>query len=69
MIPILGARTEKQMRENLGCLDFELTTGQWQALDQLNPLSPRFPHDFLASEHVKNLIFGGTFRQIDNHHA
>jgi aryl-alcohol dehydrogenase-like predicted oxidoreductase len=69
MIPILGARTEKQMKENLGCLDFELTPEQWQALDRINPLSPGFPHDFLASEHVKNLIFGETFHQIDSHRS
>jgi aryl-alcohol dehydrogenase-like predicted oxidoreductase len=28
MIPILGARSERQLRENLGCLDFTLTAEQ-----------------------------------------
>src|SRR5919109_1912366 len=32
VIPILGARTEAQIKDNLGCLDFELTGEQLQRL-------------------------------------
>ena len=64
MIPILGARTEKQLNDNLGCLDFELTPEQIECLNQASPIDLGFPHSFLASDHVRGLIFGKTFAQI-----
>lgn len=69
LIPILGARSEAQMRSNLACLEFELTPEQMLALEQANPLNLGFPHDFLASDHVHNLIFGSTYSSLDNHRA
>ena len=68
MIPILGARTEKQLRDNLGCLDFQLTEEQIERLNQSSPIDLGFPHSFLGSEHVRGLIFGKTFSQILTHH-
>jgi aryl-alcohol dehydrogenase-like predicted oxidoreductase len=64
MIPILGARTEKQLKDNLGCLDFELTIEQIECLNEASPIDLGFPHSFLGSEHVRGLIFGKTFPQI-----
>jgi aryl-alcohol dehydrogenase-like predicted oxidoreductase len=64
MIPILGARTEKQLKDNLGCLDFELTNEQIKRLNEASPIDLGFPHSFLGSEHVRGLIFGKTFQQI-----
>jgi aryl-alcohol dehydrogenase-like predicted oxidoreductase len=64
MIPIIGARSEKQLKENLGCLDFELTREQIECLNQASPIDLGFPHSFLASDHVRGLIFGKTFGQI-----
>jgi len=64
MIPILGARTEKQLKDNLGALGFELTSEQIERLNQSNPIDLGFPHSFLASDHVHGLIFGKTFDQI-----
>ena len=64
MIPILGARTEKQLKDNLGALGFELTSEQIERLNQSNPIDLGFPHSFLGSDHVHGLIFGKTFDQI-----
>lgn len=64
MIPILGARSEKQLREDLGCLDFELTPEQIDCLNEASPIDLGFPHSFLGSDHVRGLIFGKTFSQI-----
>jgi aryl-alcohol dehydrogenase-like predicted oxidoreductase len=64
MIPILGARTEQQLKDNLGCLDFELTTEQIERLNEASPIDLGFPHSFLGSDHVRGLIFGKTFPQI-----
>ena len=66
MIPILGARSEKQLMDNLGCLDFELTGEQINRLEQTSPIDLGFPHSFLASDHVRGLIFGKTFQNIVN---
>jgi diketogulonate reductase-like aldo/keto reductase len=64
MIPILGARTEKQLKDNLGCLEFELTSEQMERLEAASPIDLGFPHSFLGSDHVRGLIFGKTFPQI-----
>jgi aryl-alcohol dehydrogenase-like predicted oxidoreductase len=65
IIPIIGARSEKQMIDNLGCLSFALTDDQINRLEEVSPIDLGFPHSFLDSEHVKGLIFGETFAQID----
>ena len=65
MIPIIGARSEKQLKDNLGCLDFELTAEQINRLNEASPIDLGFPHSFLGSDHVHGLIFGETFAQID----
>jgi len=67
VIPILGARSRKQLLDNMGCLDFELTPEQLKKLSEASPIDLGFPHSFLGSNHVRGLIFGKTFAQLDNH--
>ena len=67
VIPILGARRETHIKDNLGCLEFELTAEQMRRLAQASPISLGFPHSFWASQDVKELIFGNTFSLLDNH--
>jgi aryl-alcohol dehydrogenase-like predicted oxidoreductase len=69
VIPILGARTEAQVRDNLACLDRELSEAQLERLTAAAPISLGFPHSFLASQHVTELIFGDTRPLIDSHRA
>jgi aryl-alcohol dehydrogenase-like predicted oxidoreductase len=69
IIPILGARTEAQIIDNLACLDFDLTPEQWKRLSDTSPISLGFPSAFLHSDHVHGLIFGDTFNKLDNHRA
>jgi aryl-alcohol dehydrogenase-like predicted oxidoreductase len=64
IIPILGARNKKQLLDNLSSLDHSLGSEHLARLDQANPFSPGFPHDFLSSDHVRSLIFGETFGKI-----
>ncbi|HSM57826.1 MAG TPA: aldo/keto reductase [Candidatus Sulfomarinibacteraceae bacterium] len=65
VIPIVGARTEAQMLENLGALDFTLTAAQLTRLSNLNPYSNGFPLDFLTNEEVRELIFGESYDYLD----
>jgi aryl-alcohol dehydrogenase-like predicted oxidoreductase len=66
IIPIIGARTEAQINDNLGCLDFELTQDQLKRLDEKSKIQLGFPHDFI-SEAAKIFLYGNTFSLIDNH--
>ena len=65
VIPILGARSRKQLTDNLGCLDFELAPEQLKRLSEASPIDLGFPHSFLGSDHVRGLIFGKTFDLLD----
>jgi len=69
LIPILGARSGAQLKDNLGSLDFELTGEQVERLNRANPIDLGFPHSFLNSDHVRSLIFGETFGKIRNRRA
>ena len=67
IIPIVGARKASQIDENLACLDFELTKEHLQRLDDVSKVDLGFPHDFLASERVSDIVYGGTLSSIYNH--
>jgi aryl-alcohol dehydrogenase-like predicted oxidoreductase len=63
MIPILGARSAKQLNENLGALEWKLTEEQYERLDKVSAIDLGFPHDFL---HGNRYVFGATFDRIDH---
>lgn len=65
IIPIIGARHEKQLKDNLGCLEFQLSADQLGLLGEASPIDLGFPRSFLESDHVHSLIFGETFPLID----
>jgi len=67
IIPIIGARTEAQIKDNLGCLDFELSSNHTDRLDEISKIQLGFPHDFIESESGKMLAYGRKFSFIDNH--
>ena len=68
IIPIIGAKTEKQLKDNLECLKFSLNDDQLNKLDEVSKVELGFPHEFLSSDNIKDIIFGGTYDKIDNHH-
>jgi len=67
IIPIIGARTVKQVKDNIGSLDHQLTRGQLASLDKVSRVEPGFPHEFLAKDNIRDIIFGGTQDMVDNH--
>lgn len=69
IIPIIGARKETQIKDNLSCLEFELTSEQMQRLNEVSKIELGFPHDFLNSEMIKDIIYGGTYSLIRNTNA
>ena len=64
MIPILGARSTKQLKDNLDAIDWKLTDEQYQRLDTVSQIDLGFPQDMLNGNRY---IFGATFDKIDNH--
>jgi aryl-alcohol dehydrogenase-like predicted oxidoreductase len=67
MIPLLGARTVKQLKDNLGALEVRLEPHQMERLQQATSIELGFPHEFLGRDYIRNLIYGGTFDLIDHH--
>ena len=63
MIPILGARTDAQLQDNLAVLDWELSAEQLERLEKVSQIELGFPHDW----HGNPYVFGATFDKIDNH--
>jgi aryl-alcohol dehydrogenase-like predicted oxidoreductase len=69
IIPIVGARTLAQVEDNLRCLEVTLDAAQLQRLDDLSRIVLGFPHDFLHSAPVRDVVYGGYYDKIVNHHA
>jgi aryl-alcohol dehydrogenase-like predicted oxidoreductase len=67
IIPIVGARSAAQLRDNLGCLDLRLDPGRLERLAAASGFRLGFPRSFLESDHVRGLIFGQTFDRIADH--
>jgi len=69
LLPILGARVEAQLRDNLGTLGVELTEERVERLSAAGGMRLGFPREFLEGDHVRGLIFGDTFELIDDPRA
>ena len=65
IIPIIGARTESQIKDNLGCLDFELNADHLKRLDEKSKIQLGFPHDLY--EAAKAFAYGKSLSLTDNH--
>lgn len=67
IIPILGASKVEQLIDNLGAVEIQLSKEHLQQLDEVSKIELGFPHEFLQSDGVKDVVFGGTHGLIDNH--
>jgi aryl-alcohol dehydrogenase-like predicted oxidoreductase len=65
VIPIIGARTAEQMKQNLACLEFTLDADQVERLNKISQVELGFPHDFLNSEVPRSFLYGGMEDKID----
>jgi aryl-alcohol dehydrogenase-like predicted oxidoreductase len=64
IIPIIGSRKESQVKDSLACLEFVLSDDQMQRLNEISKIELGFPHDFLNSEMIKDIIYGGTYSSM-----
>lgn len=65
VIPIVGARSVAQLRDNFGALDVGFSAEHLQRLALASPLPPAFPHDFLRLPHLERLIYSGMRDRLD----
>lgn len=65
IIPIVGARKSSQVKENLECVNFTLNPEHLKRLHKISRIQLGFPHDFLRSERVREIITGGTDNLIE----
>jgi aryl-alcohol dehydrogenase-like predicted oxidoreductase len=68
IIPIIGAKTESQLKDNIDCMKFNLNDEQLNKLNEKSKIDLGFPHNFLSSENIRDIVFGGTYNKIVNHH-
>jgi aryl-alcohol dehydrogenase-like predicted oxidoreductase len=68
VIPIFGGRKTAQISDSLGSLAHSLSAEQIARLDAASAIELGFPHDFLATEGIREVVFGGMGKQIVNHH-
>lgn len=67
IIPIIGARKLDHLKDNLACLNFELTFEQLEELKEVSQFEIGFPQSFLSNERTREILFGNTYSKIDNH--
>jgi aryl-alcohol dehydrogenase-like predicted oxidoreductase len=67
IVPLLGARNTRQLKDNLGALDVILNKKQMDQLNQVSAVDLGFPHNFLAEDYIRDIVYGGTYNEIDNH--
>ncbi|MFH8336464.1 aldo/keto reductase [Streptomyces sp. AM6-12] len=56
--PVIGARTPAQLEDNLGALEVDFTAAQLARLDEISAISLGYPHDLLASDHIRAVTRG-----------
>ncbi|UJW30112.1 aldo/keto reductase [Saccharothrix sp. AJ9571] len=57
--PIIGARTPGQLEDNLGALEIDFTAAQLTRLDEASAIGLGYPHEMLASDHIRAVTTGG----------
>ncbi len=65
IIPIIGARTISQLKDNLGCLDLILSPEQLSKLEEVSKIELGFPHDLFTKEMARSFVYGGLVDKID----
>lgn len=68
-IPIIGAHKLSQIKDNLACVDINLSPEHLQRLNEVSQIELGFPHDFLQNDTIRERLYGGTFNAIENHHS
>ena len=64
VIPIIGARTLEQLKDNLAALEVRIPKKEMERLDRVSAIELGFPHDFVLRTGAQTMIYGGMVHQI-----
>lgn len=65
IIPIVGATKPQQLKDSFSALEIEdISEEQIKKLNKASEIDLGFPHTFLNTERIKDIIFGGTQDKI-----
>jgi len=67
ILPIVGARTLAQFKDSLSSVEVTLKPEYLKRLDQVSAIEAGFPHDFLASPPIREIVYAGRREAIDAH--
>jgi aryl-alcohol dehydrogenase-like predicted oxidoreductase len=67
VLPIVGARKETQVRENLAAVGLRLDPEHLARLETASRIDLGFPHEFIAGARDTSFVLGDTLGQLDNH--
>ncbi|GMV13298.1 MAG: aldo/keto reductase [Myxococcales bacterium] len=68
-LPIVGARKVEQLVDSLGASEVSLSGEELARLDEVSRIELGFPHDFLATSYVRDLVRGETRTRLDGRAA
>lgn len=58
VIPLIGASKASQIESSLDCVNFVIPEKYLRELDEASKIELGFPHDFLSSDNVHELMYG-----------
>lgn len=65
IVPIIGARKQSQIEDALRCIEFTIPDEDMEHLDEVSRIEMGFPHDFLASDPIQEVLFGDTRGRLE----
>lgn len=63
-IPIVGSRKVEQISDCLKATEITIPADLMAELDEVSKIEMGFPHDFLAGDAAKNVLYGGTYDKV-----
>ena len=64
IIPIIGARTVEQIRDNLASIHVSLSPEHLSSLDEASKVDMGFPLRFLSTDRFQQIVSGGTWTSM-----
>jgi aryl-alcohol dehydrogenase-like predicted oxidoreductase len=64
IIPIIGARTVEQIRDNLASIHVTLSPEHLSSLDEASKVDLGFPLRFLTTDRFRQIVSGGTWTAL-----
>jgi aryl-alcohol dehydrogenase-like predicted oxidoreductase len=65
VIPIIGAKSLSQLKENMAAFSIDLTQVDIDSLNDISQIDLGFPHDFLNTDPLKYLVYNGQFYNLN----